>query len=482
MRIAPKSRFFMLHRGVNAGKVSALEALHAEYRAYVALCVQAMLAARQYKLTKGQMQAFFPKAERLTSQIQKNARSHAVALVNSWVKSVYVRKLKRLIKGLKKDGQIDAALAKQLFTVGKFLVTVPAKNVTQEAIDLYWRLFDEKGGNPPEVRDSLPMWLCQETAHLTNPRDATTANCWLQVSTLRYRKVIQLPLVGGPYVRSAADVGKGILARKTKRGRWRFEALDRKEFEVPEPSDLPADAEKVGVDVGLNVLAATSNGDLLGASFKPKFERLYRKVQTVRSNRFRQGLRRNSRRLDRLESRLTGMIRTATGTCANWLVVRYPETIFVLEDLNLSGCRGSKRFAYRALAHALESKAATETQNPAYTSQECPSCGYINANNRGGTKFHCRSCGRIAHADVVGGTNLLGRSEDNQIGPDDRPWEVREVLRARYRLRRDSALGPSLAAPVPSGRRLTTRGLGSPGAGTASNLGWHPLMPFGDTV
>jgi predicted RNA-binding Zn-ribbon protein involved in translation (DUF1610 family) len=69
-------------------------------------------------------------------------------------------------------------------------------------------------------------------------------------------------------------------------------------------------------------------------------------------------------------------------------------------------------------------KAPTITVNPAYTSQMCPSCGYVSRENRRGIEFQCRSCGRISHADVVGAINLLGRSEDKQVGLDDRPVRV----------------------------------------------------------
>jgi len=66
------------------------------------------------------------------------------------------------------------------------------------------------------------------------------------------------------------------------------------------------------------------------------------------------------------------------------------------------------------------------------------------------------------HADVVGGINLLRRSQDEQVGLDDHPKVVRELLRARYLSRRnpgkDSSAGlcRKAPAPVPSGRRLTT--------------------------
>ena len=168
------------------------------------------------------------------------------------------------------------------------------------------------------------------------------------------------------------------------------------------------------------------------------------------------------------------MVRSAAGEATNILVEKYPDTCFVIEDLDLKGTKGQKRFAYKALHHSLESKAPTLVVNPAYTSQMCPSCGYISRNNRSGIKFHCRSCGRKGHADVVGGINLLGRSEDKQISLDDDKSEVKTILRERYISRRnkqdvDSSSGEFSIALAPSSQRFTTKVPGQPGFSTASN-------------
>jgi Putative transposase DNA-binding domain len=149
-------------------------------------------------------------------------------------------------------------------------------------------------------------------------------------------------------------------------------------------------------------MAATSDGRLLGRELKPKFNALYDKVLAHRRNRQRQELRTDSPRLSALERRLTGMVKTMAGQCANKLVREYPNYVFVIEDLNLRGCRGSKRFAFKAIHHSLTTKAPTSEVNCAFTSQQCPSCGYLSRKNRNGIKFRCRGCGRLSHADVVG--------------------------------------------------------------------------------
>ena len=471
---------------VNVGKVERLEVLHREYVAYVCICVQAMLDGRRLNLARSEKQAFFPKAERLTSQIEKNARDHAIQVVSTWAKARYAVKIKGLITNLRKEGAVTPEQAKTLYTIGKYLRDKPDSKgqISQADIDLYWKILDEKGGRKPEVSESLPMRLSEMTANLENADEdgASLGDFWLRISSLEFRKSVWLPVVGNLYVTQANQVSKGILARKTKQGRWRFEAVEKQEWVVPEPSDFPVGAPRLGVDVGLNVLATTSDGNLYGQEFKPKFDRLYKKVKDLRANRQRQGFRENSPRLDVLESRLSGMIKTETGRIANLLVKKHPGTVFVMEDLDLQGCRGQKRFAYRALAKALSTKAPVETVNPAYTSQECPSCGYVSRLNRSGTKFLCRGCGRKAHADWVGASGILRRSEDKGIGCEDHPNSVKAMLRRRFLLRRQNgggrasparsliSFGGSNSEPSPLGRSFTVGVSPQGGTSTDSNL------------
>jgi transposase len=153
------------------------------------------------------------------------------------------------------------------------------------------------------------------------------------------------------------------------------------------------------------------------------------------------------------------MVKTMAGECANKLVRAYPDHAFVIEDLDLRGCRGSKRFAFKALHHSLTTKASTVEVNCAFTSQTCPSCGYVSRKNRNNTKFRCRSCGRVSHADVVGAKGALGRSEDKHILLDDHYHRVGAILRERYRARRrDSSSGAHTTALAPSSRGLTEGG------------------------
>ena len=462
-----KSRFLYLHPEANAGKIASLEALQEAYTVYLRICVEVMLSNHRFSVTLKEKREFFPSSEVLSSQIVKNVQDHAISIVSGWAASKYTVKLKGFIQKLFKEGQISEATRAVLCIVGKRLVDKPSGKVTQEVTNLYWTfLLDEEiVGRPPQVH-SRGMRMSEMTSGLATSEETILTTWWLGFAHLRKGKSwIQLPLVSSPYAKEVSDVSKGVLARKTHNGRWRFEVVDKKEWEVPDVSgDL-----MVGVDVGLNVMAATSSGLLLGENLKPKFNRLYEKVKNLRGNRQRQGLKENSKRLDQLESKLTGSVKTLAGDSSNKLVKAYPDHTFVIEDLDLRGCRGQKRFAYRALHQSLESKAQVIKVNPAYSSQTCPSCGYVHRGNRSGINFKCRSCGRISHADVVGGINLLRRSEDKQVALDDHPSLVKTILKERYLHRRSSSSRGELSAK-PLSLKLTTKA--SPRKrkiGTASN-------------
>src|SRR5262249_39938178 len=105
---------------------------------------------------------------------------------------------------------------------------------------------------------------------------------------------------------------------------------------------------------------------------------------------------------------------------------RQPKVI-VTEKLDIRGPAQSKdisrRVSYwhrRTLKERIEFKASAagcrrEQINPAYTSQTCPACGYLDKANRKGDRFQCQKCGRAGHADVIAAINQKARINDREI-------------------------------------------------------------------
>jgi hypothetical protein len=434
------------HEATNPGKLALLDALSIEYRAYVRKCLQKMIADKRVAVELYERRTYFPQAQNLSSQIVKNAQAHAVFIMDSWVRSLYVRKLRNKIS--RTEGLTDQQRI-ELRCCGKRVLLKPGTQgrmiLTPEMFELYWGwVWDPTvSGNSPEVQKDLPMWMTEMTCEVQQADHAGLSGWWFKFSCLLKGHRVWIPLAYNPKMKSE-NVAKTVLVKKRK-GRWTFQFTDKTPDEIFDGSQ-----GKIGLDVGLNVLAATSDGRLYGQHVKLKFDALYGRVRDLRANRQRQGFKENSPRLSRLEEKLSGLIKTAVGTVSNQLVKDYPGFTFVIEDLDLRGCKGQRRFAYRALHHSLETKAVVEVVNPAYSSQMCPSCGHIDRKNRHGTGFECRSCGRKSHADVVGAKNLLGRSEDKGIRSFDHPSVVKALLRKRYLVKRNSfSTRGSLVVPLP---------------------------------
>lgn len=63
--------------------------------------------------------------------------------------------------------------------------------------------------------------------------------------------------------------------------------------------------------------------------------------------------------------------------------------------------------------------------NPCYTSQTCPSCGFVHRKNRNGDRFHCQFCRQVGHSDEIAALNLLERADD----PDILLWMPKERVK-----------------------------------------------------
>ena len=467
-----KARLVFAAPETNPGKLQALEDLHQVFVPYTQTCVDTLVSNKIidfWPFDHGIINPkyYFPPSGQLSSQILKQAQWQAIACIKSWVHLRYSQRLKKYIR---ENETLNDYEKMQLYCIGKYDLTKAGKfgkgTISQEMVDLYysWVFNPEIAGNTPHLSDSFPMEMSEMTCVYGLSEDSTYFGWWLRFSTLEGGPRIQIPLAENPYVNGMKGLKKTVFARKQE-GKWLFQFCEK----AKSPT-LIGDSGKIGLDVGLNTIAATSDGRHYGKRFKAQFDKTYKQIQAIRANRKRQGLSKDSKKLARLEAKLSGQIKTAVGEATNKLIKAFPNATFVIEDLDLKGCKGSKRFAYKALHNALKNKAIVEVVEPGYSSQMCPSCGYISRSNRSGIKFSCRSCGKKGHADSVGGSNLLGRSGDQQIATCEKLSDLRSLLRERFLLRRTSSLGHSeTIALIPNSQELTTKVSSQEEVGTASN-------------
>lgn len=196
---------------------------------------------------------------------------------------------------------------------------------------------------------------------------------------------------------------------------------------VPEPILAPGTGEIVGVDRGVAVSLAYSDGRVANAPKPLPVESLQRRLSRAeRGSNRRKALRarlgrlhaRNGRRLkDWVEKESTrvavefdlirvedlpiaSMTRSAAGT------VETPgRNVAAKAGLN----RSILRSGWGAFVERLEQKAPgrVEQINPAYTSLTCSNCGHRATDNRESQAvFWCRACGHQANADVNAARNI----------------------------------------------------------------------------
>ena len=226
------------------------------------------------------------------------------------------------------------------------------------------------------------------------------------------------------------------------------------------------------VDAGFTEVCVDNKGIVYGAGFGKRMKAFAeaRNVKGQRRNSLRAVAKRACERGDegkarRIEGHNLGTVKqTATlarsqatilrhvGQAVNELLVDKPAAV-VHEDLS----RAKFKFQYGATSNRslstwargvymerLEFKARVRGShlvavNPAYSSQLCPACGFVDKENRSGDRFRCLLCKHSGAADQVAATNLLARASDSEIQCWMSPPQVKTLLLDRYTRRLEAA-------------------------------------------
>lgn len=175
----------------------------------------------------------------------------------------------------------------------------------------------------------------------------------------------------------------------------------------------------LSLDFGLRTLFATNHGDLLGRNFRDKIGPLADRADAEAARMQRAGKRpRDSALWITLVTRLRAMIETEVNRALNHAVALHRPRVLAVEKLDFRGSDLSRRMN-RLLTNCGRGAVAKKLADlnarydieihevePAYTSKTCSGCGYVDARQRSGEKFHCRHCGKKLHADVNGARNI----------------------------------------------------------------------------
>jgi putative transposase len=183
---------------------------------------------------------------------------------------------------------------------------------------------------------------------------------------------------------------------------------------------------KLALDLGLNNLFATNIGELYGRNFSKLLKKYDEIVSLLAKNRQKQKLKTLSKKYKKLINKIKAYLKNEINRVINNLIKNNRPKEIVVERLNFTSPKLSKKlnrmlsnFGKNIIEKKFESikeRYGIEiTQiNPAYTSQECSKCGYVEKKNRKSqAKFICGFCGKKQNADINSSKNILARSSSS---------------------------------------------------------------------
>lgn len=267
---------------------------------------------------------------------------------------------------------------------------------------------------PLQVNQMSSVLAAQSQAHLDG------VSHWLRMSTLERGQRIELPLRANPYAEQfKGDTALTFSFYKKRRG-WCVKVV--KTFEN---AAVRVEGPTVGLDFGMTNLLATSTGALYERGFNEKL-----KCWDTALVRITQGLQgagelqlRECRRYRDFLQRFRSWLKSHIKGAVNRALAQLKPAKVVIEDLGFHAQPGDlskrmnrlvRRMGTGIFKEALSQKAVAqgfkvEVVNPAYTSQECRSCGFLARDSRRGNRYRCVCCDRQGHADALAAANLVER-------------------------------------------------------------------------
>lgn len=315
----------------------------------------------------------------------------------------------------------------------------------------------------------LSMRLDHRAAALAAPTKADQqgrVGWWVRLATMERGRPISVPLLTYDHHWQRIRQGKvsnGVMVCEDRdTGRLMFGVVtDVSAACAASRAAYQPEREVLALDFGLSTLFATDEGDLLGRDWLRRLRAYDARITSIARHVQRSGGKpRDSRRYREAVAALHGFIRTEVGRVLNRLVAAKRPAALVLERLDFRNPALSRRLnaivqncgrsVIRAKLADLRDRfgVAAEEVNPAYTSQACSACGYVDQLNRPSqARFRCLWCGHTLHADCNAARNI-GRRRASPIG---------SVFQ-----RKDAVLGDVVRAF--SERRVRSMRSGRPGA------------------
>ncbi len=326
------------------------------------------------------------------------------------------------------------------------------QTAAREAIDM----LGAKESADKKLREFKPKH-CGKAVRLFSTVASMSASCsaksfdgWLSLKTIGSNIKFSVPIKLHKHYLKLAKRGtickSYVISEKCVQLCFEIETGEKKEI-----------IKAVGVDTGINNLAALSNGKLLGRDIKAKIERIKRCKHGSKGQ--KRAVRCLRQLMDIIAKKVVkeGELVVAEKLKNITKNTKYAKSGKLKRRLSKNMRRSIGSWNVRYWLNRLQS--ATEDNRVTFrsvlafnTSRTCPSCGHVDWRNREGQKFLCQNCGHAGHADVEAAKNILSRFLTGPYSAGCVPkTSVVEVLGARSKFSSvilSIGSGPQRDAPI----------------------------------
>ena len=218
---------------------------------------------------------------------------------------------------------------------------------------------------------------------------------------------------------------------------------------------IPA-TDEIAIDLGLRPLFATDKGDLFGRNFFDILKAFDKKITKRMASLQKRNIRpRDDKKYREYRKNFIDYVKNEINRLINVIIKIYKPKRIIIEKLDFRSPELSKRmnrmiqnFGKRYIKQKLERLQQLYgieivELNPAYTSQECSSCGYVDKKNRKDTQeFECKVCGNKTNAQINGAKNIFKRISLESLHLTKK--QVLKMLTERYLERLKGCKSPPL--------------------------------------
>ena len=385
---------------------------------------------------------YIPRFRKSNGVRQRDAYNQVRGAFNAWL-SVLEREGKRLIFYLAPENE---NLRKELFTINKARAWLQGKDFqkkdgteySQEAWEIIRVIFDllqetypsPTVGFSPTVKMSIANGI-----YVREARKAKSFTRWVSIISDTPRKPIQIPIQDNSYYENVPGEEDSTFTFQLKEN-GELRILTSKTSEDVQPPVRVG--EPIGLDWGFKNLFATSDGRLLGLELHSYLLKQDKKITALAAQLQKLGVRRKTNRRYQHLIHATGeTIKNTVGRILNMLDAEGVSEL-VVENLDFRSRSYSKRLnrllnnagrsaVKNKLVQLEKERGITITKvNPAYTSQECNKCHYVDKANRKGEIFLCRNCGHQDHSDLNAAKNILYRRSVGRVWL----WQTKQTVKS----------------------------------------------------